>query len=210
MSWKPGQIAISFTPFADRDRDLPAALAERHLQGLGHRQIDAQILELPLAFERIEQPAQIARRQMHVRLGDLDIMQAHGWIELDRHRLDRLAHDLAMDLAGLGHVDDDIAQDLGRAAEPPPRHEPAHPVVIRLDLAEGGEVIRRRDDVVLGEFALGLDDLAAAADAAAAADGIDIDAERAGSLQHRRTKRKPPAPARRGEDDERVVMPSRL
>ena len=61
----------------------------------------------------------IARRLVHVRLGDLDVIEADDRIDLDRMRLRALAHDLPMNLAFGRHVDDEIAANPGLAAEPP-------------------------------------------------------------------------------------------
>src|SRR5688572_3995217 len=58
---------------------------------------------------------------------------------------------------------------------------------------------------MLREFALGDQHLAASADAAAAADGIDVDAERARGGEQRRADGKTPALARGREDDERLL-----
>src|SRR3546814_12029649 len=62
-----------------------------------------------------------------------------------------------------------------------------------------------RSDTVLGEFADADLDLAAAAQAAPAADRIDVDAQAARRLQDRRADREAAAPPRGGEDDEGVV-----
>jgi hypothetical protein len=65
-------------------RDLPGPGAQRGLQGLQHRQIAGEILEAPFLFQRLEQPAQIAGRIVHVRLLDLNIVQTHHGVEFDR------------------------------------------------------------------------------------------------------------------------------
>ena len=75
--------------------------------------------------ERLLQAAKIARRIVHVRLGDLDVIEADDRIDLDRMRLGALAHNLTVDLAFRRHVDDEIAADPGLAAEPPRRREAA-------------------------------------------------------------------------------------
>ncbi len=189
----------------DRHGDLPFALAQGSLQGLHDMEIAGEARELPLSLQRLVEPLQIARRRVHVGLGDLDIIEADRRIELDRHRLDRLAHDLAMDLARLRHVDDDVAEDRRRAGEAPPLVQPLALAVASLDLGEGAEMRCARHDAVLRELALGEVHLAAPADAAPAAHGIDVDAERARRLQHGRAVRKPAAPPRGREDDECVV-----
>src|SRR6185369_16402499 len=143
---------------------------------------------------------EIACRRMHIGLGDLDVMEADGGVELDRDRLDRLAHDLAMDLAVSRHVDDDVAEDVRRAGEASSLRQRLAFAVAPLDLREGRQMVGARDDAVLGELALSQIDLTASADAAPAADGVDIDAERARCLEHRRSERKAAALSRRRED----------
>src|SRR3546814_10683097 len=69
----------------------------------------------------------------------------------------------------------------------------------------GGDVGFAAADTVLGEFAEADLDLAAAAQAAPAADRIDVDAQAARRLQDRRADREAAAPPRGGEDDEGVV-----
>ena len=67
--------------------------------------------------------AKIARRLVHVRLGDLDVVEADDRVDLDRMGLRALAHDLPMDLAFRRHVDDEIAADPGLASESPARRK---------------------------------------------------------------------------------------
>ena len=104
-----------------RHGDLPGSGAQRRLQHLQHGQIAGEILEAPLGFERLEQPAQIARRIVHVRLLHLHVVQAHHRIQLDRARVGLLAHHLAMHLAARGHVDDHVGLDARRARQAPCR-----------------------------------------------------------------------------------------
>ena len=188
----------------DRDGHLPAALAQALLQRLHDVEIAGEPGELPFGLERLQEAPQVARRCGELGLAHLDVMEAHRGIELDRHRLDRLAHELAMDLALRRHVDDEIAQHAGGTGEPPAGGERLAPRIGRLDLGEGREVLVQGRDAVLGELALAEGHLAAPANAAAAAHRIDVDAERARGAQDRRAERKAPAPARWREDDERI------
>ena len=128
--------------------------------------------------ERQLHAAKIARRLVHVRLGDLDVIEADDRIDLDRMRLGALADNLTMDLAFRRHVDDEIAADPGLAAEPAAGAKRAALFgVAALDLAPWGCMIGARVNRMLGEIALGDIHLAAAAYAPSAADRIEIDAK---------------------------------
>ena len=103
------------------------------------------------------------------------------------------------------HVDDDVAEELRLAAEAAAGGEAADAVVALLDGVPGRERLGGDGDAVLGEVAEGGGDLALGADAAAAADRIEVDAELAGGGQHRGADGEAAALARRGEDDEGVA-----
>jgi hypothetical protein len=189
-----------------RDRDLPAALAERPLQALQTAQIAGQLTQAPLLGERFLQAPQIADRRVHVGLFDLDVVQAHDRIELDRAHLGAFPDDLLVHLAVGRHVDDHVAQQprlAGQAA--PGLHHLVAGAVVLLGRARRRDVGRARADAVLGELALGQRDLAAAAQRPAAAHRIDVDPEFARGLQQGRAARKTPAAPGRREDDEGSV-----
>ena len=98
-------------------------------------------------------------------------------------RLGFFAHHLFVDLAAGRHVDDDIAlhqRTAGQAAAFGQRLGGA------IGFFYGGNGRHMRgtgDNAVLGEFTFGHQHLAAAANTAPAADGIDVDTERAPGLQ---------------------------
>ena len=143
-----------------------------------------RFFEIPLLVQSLLKAAKIACRLVHVRLADLDVIEADDRIDLDWMRLRALAHDLPMNLAFGRHVDDQIAANPGLAAEPSAGGErPALRGVAALDLAPRRHMIRARMNGVLGEIALGDIDLTAAANASSAADRIEIDAERARGFQ---------------------------
>ena len=147
---------------------------------LQHRQdvgIALEPRQPPLALERGAQPSEVARRRSEVRLLDLDVVETHDWVHLDRMGVCLLAHDLAMHLALGRHVDHELTQDARRTAEAPSRREPAFGRVRALDVADRGQMRGGGDDRVLRVLALAHLDLAAPADAATAADGVDVDAE---------------------------------
>ena len=171
---------------AQRDRDLPAARAQRLLQAArARRKLGVRVRDAPLRVERLLQAAEVAGGIVHVGFGDLDIVQAHDRIDVDRMRLGALAHDLAMNLAFRRHVDDEIAADLapGSRAAAPRAKGPRLSSIALLDLVPRRDVIGARRDRVLGELALGDLDLAAPANAAPAADRIEIDAELARGVE---------------------------
>ena len=140
--------------------------------------------DAPLLVQSLLQTPKIARRLVHVRLGDLDIIEADDRVDLDRMRLGALADDLPMNLTFGRHVDDEIAANPGLAAEPSAGGErPALRGVALLDRSRWRHMIGARMNGVLGEIALGDVDLTAAANASSAADRIEIDAERARGFQ---------------------------
>jgi hypothetical protein len=109
---------------------------------------------------------------------------------VDIVRLGFFANHLFVDLAARGHVDHHIALHLRTARQ-------ATAFGQRLGGAIGFFYRRYRrhmrdtgDHPVLGKFTLGHQDLAASANTASAADGIDIDTERAPGLQQGRTQGK--------------------
>ena len=177
-STRPGWIATISSVLADGDGHAPAARAQRLLQAGQHRQARAHAGQRPLRGERVGKPAEIARGVAHVGFGDFDVAQPHDGIDGHGARLGALADDLTMNLAFGRHVDDEIAAEFRLTAEPAAGGERAALLrIARLDAAFGRRMIRRRDERMLGEFALGDVDLTAPADAAPAADGIEIDAQ---------------------------------
>jgi len=82
-----------------------------------------------------------------------------------------------VELAFRRHVDQDIGQDGGGAAEPPAIGQAALLRVVSLDLASRAQMVGLRDDGELGELTAADGDLAAAAETAASANGIDVDAK---------------------------------
>ena len=163
----------------------------------------------PLA--RLGRHAEIHAAELHVRLQLPDQRAQHPESEdarTDDERLVLGGGDLAhcQRHARVRHVDDEIAHDAGLAREPAALGKAAQLVIALLDLGELGDMGGARDDAMLGELALADIDLAAAADGPSATDGIDVDAQRAGSLEDGRSGGKAAALARRREDDEGVGL----
>ena len=115
------------------------------------------------------QTTEIAGRISQVGFRDLDVMQPHDRVDVDWTQLGALPDRLAVQLAVIGDVDDEIARNARLAAEPPAgRQRPVLVDIELFDLAPRRDVIARRNHPALGEFAFGDFDLAASADAASA------------------------------------------
>ncbi len=200
---KARQDRDDFALVAQGDGDLEGAGAQRLLQPAQHAAGSRRASPTPhCSRNAVLQAPEIARGVVHVGLADLDIVKAHDRIDLDRMRLGALAHDLAMDLAFRGHVDDEIAADPRLTAEAASLAQgPALVGVALLDLVPRRDMVARRGDRVFGELALGDVDLAASANAAPAANRIEIDAEPARRVEDARAFREAAALARRREDD---------
>ena len=184
------------------DRGRPFALAERALEALQDMEVTGEIVEAPLLPQRVRQSLEVAAWRVHVGLGDLDVVQTDRGIDGEVAGLGALAHDLLVHLALGRHVDDEVAPDVRRAAQPPALGQRAAGGVARLLLARRAQVLRRALDPELGEVAGTRLHLAAAAEAAAAADRIEIDAERACGVEDRGAEGEAPALAGGREDDE--------
>ena len=187
-----------------RAGDLPVALAQRRLEHLQRAEVALDALELPLLGQRALEALQVARGLVHVGLGHLDVVEPGGWVEGDGAGFGALADDLLVDL-GLGRdVDDDVGADLGLAPQAAAGGEAADAVVALLDGVEGGERDLGGEDAVLGEVAEGGGNLALGADAAAAADRVEVDPEAPGGGEDRGAGGELAALARGGEDDEGI------
>ena len=170
--------------FAQRDGDLPLARAQRLLQAGERREIRVRFANAPLLVQSLLKAAKIARRLVHVRLADLDVIEADDRIDLDWMRLRALADDLPVNLAFGRHVDDEIATNSGLASEPAAVGErPTLRGIASLDRSRRRHMIGAGMNRVLGEITLRDVDLTAAANASPAADRIEIDAERARGFQ---------------------------
>ena len=170
--------------FAQSDGDLPLPRAQSLLQTGERREIGGRFSKSPLLAQSLLQAPQIARRLVHVRLGDLDIVEADDRIDLDRMGLGALAHDLPVNLTFGRDVDDEIAAHPGLAAEPSAgRKRAALRGVAGLDRSPWRHMIGARMNGVLGEIALRDVDLTAATNTSPATDRVEIDAERARGFQ---------------------------
>ena len=164
----------------DGHGDAIASGLERRLEDANHREVSAEVGQVPLGLERGEQPAEVAGRRGQVGRRHIDRVQPDDGVHLERSRGEVFAHDLAVDLTLGRDVDDRVAQQRGRAGQPPVVGQTVLLAVRRLELARLGDVIRGRCDPVLRERAERRRHRAPAADPSAATHGIDVHAERAG------------------------------
>jgi len=179
----------------DGDGHPVAALLEGRLERANDLEIGLEIREAPLPLERHEEPAEVAGRRGEARSLDLDLVETDDGIDDELANRNALPDDLAVDLTLGRHVDEEIPVDLGSTAQPAIRSEAPEAVVLGLVGTPWREVAAARFDPVLREAALSREDLATTAEPAPAADGIEIDPERSGCIEHRGTDREPTAPA---------------
>jgi hypothetical protein len=135
----------------ERNADLPFALAQGGLQALQDMERGGDACDAPLLGQRRLQALQIAGGLVHVRFFDLDQDDARGGVHGDRARGGGLAHDLAVDLAFGGHVDDDVALHGGLAAEAAAIGETADAVIAFLDRVPFGQRVGGDGDTMFGK-----------------------------------------------------------
>ena len=188
----------------DDGGELPAAGAELLLQGLQGLEVDGEPGQAPLVAERFLEPFEVAAGVVHVGLGDLDVVEAEHGIELDVADLGALADDLLVDLALGRDVDQRVGLEGGLAGEAAAGCQAL--ALVEAGLGGGGraEMAGGALQPVLGVAAFGHGHLAAAADGAAAADAVDVDAELAGGGEDGRAFGEAAALARGGEDEKWV------
>ena len=187
--------------------DIPVLGALFRSQELGDQKSNLILVLTPYIIREQSDLRTVFERKMQERQEFLD----HYFVfseQQDRSRSRVLRRAFARPAGGPGfrrHVDDEVAADLRLAAEPPAGRQRAALVgVAVLDRAPGTRVVGPGVERVLGERALGDVDLAAAADPAAAADEIEIDAEPPRRLEQARPVGEVAALAGRGEDDATV------
>ncbi len=98
-SAKPAMTATMSRPLRSATVTFHCPGAQRLLQPGQDREIGVRFGEAPLLAQSLLQATHIARRLVHVRLGDLDVIEADDRIDLDRMRLRALADDLPVNLA---------------------------------------------------------------------------------------------------------------
>ena len=210
------QRAVRARPQRDhfRQRDIlmdcgghgPVAAPQRGLHLPEQDRVERQPAPFTGRLDRRKQPVGVAERAFHVRLRHPHRHQPRRRIDGDRAGFGALAHHLPVDRELGRHVDHEVAEHAGGAGQSAAVGQHAASAIGSFGLDGFGQVAGAAGDAVLGEFALGHFDLAAPAQAAAAADALDIDAEMPRRVEQRRAERKPPAPAARHEQHQCVVL----
>jgi hypothetical protein len=185
----------------DRHGHRPPPRPQRGLEPADHVGVGVQAGQPPLGLDGLQQPRQVAGLRAEGGRLDLDVVQPHHRVQLDVAGLGLLAHDLAVELAVGWHVDDQVAEQPGVAAEPPVGGQPAAVAVAALRLAERRQVRGAGRDAELGVGALADRDLAAPADPPPGADRVEVGAEPAGGVEHRGAVGDLAGQSRRCEDD---------
>jgi hypothetical protein len=104
-------------PIVNGDRNAPTSRAKRRLQAVKHFGVTVEPTQLPLPLESSAQTREVARRRREIRLLDLDVMETNDRVDVDGMGVCLLAYDLPVQLALGWHVDHELADDAGRAAE---------------------------------------------------------------------------------------------
>jgi hypothetical protein len=201
---KPGPDGDDVAAVMDGHGRRPLAGLERRLQCPHYCQVGLEVRQAPFPLERVLEPDEVAGRRGELGRRDLDVVEPDDRVDVEVPNVEALADDLAIDLALGRDVDDGVAANVGRAREAAAFGEALLGPVGRFDGIERREVLRARLDAVLREAANALLDLASTADAAPAADRVDIDSERPRGIEDGRLGRHAPTPARRREDDEGI------
>ncbi len=141
---------------------------------------------------------------MHVGLRNVYQVETRGRVHLDRAGIGLLSNHLAMHLAFGRNIDHGVPKDLRLAAEPTARLQPTLLVVALLDAVPSRKGVVPHGHAVLGMEADSGRYLTFGADAASAANAVEIDPDLARGSQYRGACCDVPAAAGRREDDERV------
>ena len=123
----------------DGDGHAVPAGRERRLELADDVEVGLETGQVPFAFERLEQPGEVAGRRGELGRRHLDVVEADDRIDRERPHVEALADDLAVDLALRRDVDQEIALDRGRARQPPIGGQAVLVAVGRLRAAANGE-----------------------------------------------------------------------
>ena len=185
--------------------DLPLTFAQHRLQFADGSEIGGDVIDLPLVFQGLLQAFQIAGGFVHIGLFDLDKIQLSGRVHGDVAHSDGFADHLFVDLAFGWNINDDIALHGGLTAQPAAGFQPALVIITLFDGIPFRQRIAGHVHTVLGKLPIGRGHLTFRADAASAADRIQVDAKLARSRQHGGANGKMPTLARGGEYHQRNI-----
>ena len=132
---------------------------------------------------------------MHVGFANLDEAEPDDRVHVDLAVVGSLADKLVVNLTFRRNINDDVRLQRRLAGQAPPGGKPFLVGVALFDGSHTAQAVGAGGDAVLGEFAAPDIDLTASAQGTAAADGIDINAERARRLQNGGARRNAALPA---------------
>ena len=112
--------------------DRPFAVDDRRVKFRDHAGFDVDALDAPVDRKRLSQDLDIGPLVAQFEFGKLDIAGGDERIEGQPGQIDLLANDRAVHLAGRRHIDDDVGQCGGHAAEAAARFDRATTLVVGL------------------------------------------------------------------------------
>jgi hypothetical protein len=176
---------------AHGDGDLPVSPPQGGLE-FGHDvEIEPEVGQLPLLLEGIGEPLAVPRCAGEIGLVHLDVVETDDGINRQGVDPRPLADDLAVHLAGGGDIDHHVVEDAGGAAEPVTGLERPPSAIFQLDGSGRREPILASVDPRAAAY----HHLAAAADAATAANRIEVDPQLPGSVEDGGAGRNRPPPS---------------
>ena len=188
--------------FANSNRHLPFALAQRLLQPAQHCQIGHTGINVPLSLQRFYKACEIRRWAINIRLSHFNKIEANNRLKRNRARLGLLTNHLPMHLAFRWHINDDITAQLRLTAQATMLTQcTALGCITLLNRIPFRQMISSGLNAMLGKIAFCHQDLTTAANATATAYAIHINAQRTRGFKHACAFSKVAALARRREDD---------
>ena len=143
---QPGPRARDRRAVVHGDGDRAGSLEQRALEIRRTRRVGVELVELPLRGECLSHASQVTCGDSELGSCDLDVVEAHDRVDLDRMCVGLLADDLAVELALGRNVDDDVTAEAGGAGQSSSLREPTIGRVSRFHLGGGRQARRRRHD----------------------------------------------------------------
>ena len=183
----------------------PVAFAQKRLQRAQKVGVDRNMGVAGGGLQRGQKPLEIAGGLVHVGLFHLNIAKRHGGVERDVTHLGAFAHHLFVNLTFRWNINHNVALNRRLTAQTAALGEAALVVIALLDRVPFRQRIIRNGHAVFGKFAIRGGDLTFGADAAPAANTVQVDAKLAGCRQNRCANGEVSAFAGGGENHEWIA-----